>query len=74
MFRALLEVIDVDAVAFQLLAKGFAVDKKDCSAGEIHVLHDDKITLLGQLATHHQMDPLQLEDRVWLEREIQVMH
>lgn len=74
MFRALLEVIDVDAAARQLLSKGFAVDKKNCRDGEIHVLHTDKITLLGQLADHHKMDVLQLDDRTWLEKEIQAVH
>lgn len=74
MFRALLEVIDVDAAAMQLLAKGFAVDKSGCRTGEIHVLHTDKVTLLGQLADHHKMDVLQLEDRTWLEKEIQFAH
>jgi hypothetical protein len=74
MFRALLEVIDVDAAAMRLLSRGFAVDKKGCREGELHVLHTDKVTLLGQLADHHKMDALQLEDRVWLEKEISAMH
>ena len=74
MFRALIEVIDVDAAAMKLLAKGFAVDKKDCRDGELHVLHVDKIALLGQLAEHHKLDVLVLEDRTWLEKEISTLH